>query len=68
MISGSVTIQDNIITSIDLIKDGVGNLNDFQKLILLRDMVLNAVYSFEKENQKKYFQEAKNAKPYEEKF
>lgn len=63
MISGSIIIQDDIITSMDI----VGNLTDFQKLLLLRDIVLNSVDNYEKEYQKKLALEANNYPKYEEK-
>ncbi len=67
MISGTVSIINNSLI-IDLTVDGRIVTNDFEKLMLLRDVVMDAVNNFEKENQKKFLEEAKQAPKYEEKF
>lgn len=68
MINGTVIIKEGKVFSVQLTKDGEPLGDDFQKLMLLRDIVRAAVDSFEKDHQKALAIEDKKFPPYEEKF
>lgn len=66
MINGTVIIKEGKVFSVELTKDGESCDDPFQKLMLLRDIVRQAVDNYEKDNQRTYIEEARNAKPYED--
>lgn len=64
MISGKVIIVKNKIFQMDLNQNGYSFKRDIDQLLALRDIVLDAVDNYEKEYQKKFLDEAKDAPPY----
>lgn len=67
MISGHIKIENGVITS-ELYKHGKLITSEFEKVLILRDLINMTVNDWERNVQIGYLKEVENLPPHEEKF